>query len=229
MLAHLSRSGIVFIIIPLLFGAGCRSAAMPAAQTPAAPSSNTPYIPPSEPPKILDPRTELRNAIVAFTQVKSFRTKVRVSSSQGEMKAVLEFNKPNRFRGTVELGKSETAEIIVVDTSLYMRVNQQQWLNLSKTSSAKTIGDTLKNALNGDSNLEAIGLDESTPVTKAFNAERGCDMYETSVKSLDGKTNPVHVCVRDGLPKYLDLTTPQGPVYLEYYDYNALFLIEKPL
>jgi|GEM_PF-2374579 len=180
-------------------------------------------------PTEADYRTELRQAIAAFQKVKSFRAKVVVGPSSSEINALLEYAKPDRFRGTIQSKDAGTAEIITVGNSLYMRVNGQAWVNLSKTASAKTISDTLKNALNGDSNLANIGIDDTLAVSKTHDDVNQCDSYQTTVKTASSTTNDITLCIADGLPSSMDLETAQGPIHLQYYDYNAVFLITKPI
>jgi hypothetical protein len=195
--------------------------------------TGTPYLPnlttASSTPGEATYRTELRKAIQNFQNAKSFRASVTAGQADSEIDATLEFSKPDRFRGTIQSKGADTAEIVAVGDSLYMRVNDQQWVNLTKTASAKTIGETLKNALNGDSNLTNLGVDDTLPITKSHDDTNQCDIYQTTVKSSSGTTNTVSICVADGLPKTLDLETAQGPIHLRYYDYNTVFIIVKPI
>lgn len=214
----------------LIIGAGCRRAP----QSVPTPSSTGESVQTSETmtkpaPTEAERRAELRQAIDAFKKVKSFRADVTVAPAQGKVTALLEYTKPNRFRGSIQIEKAGEAEMIAVSDALYMRVNGGAWANLSKTPSAKVIGETLRNALNGDSNLENVAVDESLPISVRPDAIRGCDVYATQVRTSDNALNDVQVCVADGLPRYLDLQTAQGPIALRYFDYNALFLIEKPI
>ncbi len=213
-----------------MVGAGCKRNSPPA----VTPSSTGEVTQNSETdvkplPTEAERRAELRQAIDAFKKVKSFRADVTVRPAQGSVTALLEYTKPNRFRGTIQIEKAGEAEMIAVGDALYMRVNGGSWANLSKTPSAKVIGETLRNALNGDSNLENVAADESFPVTVRFDAVRGCELYVTQVRAADETLNDVQVCLANGLPRYLDLQTAQGPIALRYFDYNSLFLIEKPI
>ncbi len=214
----------------LIVGAGCKRASAPVATpTSTGEVTQTPEVVVKPPPTEAERRAELRQAIDAFKRMKSFRADVTVSPAQGNVKALLEYTKPNRFRGTIQIEKAGEAEMIAVGDALYMRVNGGSWANLSNTPSAKVIGETLRNALNGDSNLENVAVDESLPITVRADAARGCDLYATQVRTSDNALNDVQVCVADGLPRYLDLQTAQGPIALRYFDYNTLFLIEKPI
>lgn len=191
--------------------------------------SNPTKTPTSTTPTAADYRAALQEAVKNFQATKSFRAKVTVSATEGDINAVLEFAKPSRFRGTIQASDNTTAQIIVVDNSLFMQVNNQPWLDLTNTPSAKTIGDTLKNALNGDSNLDDIGLDGSVPITESRDTANNCDSYQTSVKTASSTSNAVTLCIADGLPKYMNLQTSNGPIHLDYYDYNTVFIIAKPI
>ncbi len=175
-------------------------------------------------------RKELLGVVDRFKNTKSFRSKITITGPNKNINALLEFSKPDRFHGTVQnIGSTTTAEIISVGTSFYMRVSDQPWMNLTKTINAKTIGTTLNNTLNGNANVDMLGKDAAIPVTKSYDGLQGCDVYKTQIKTPEGKANDISVCVVNGLPKALDVSTTEGPVHIEYYDINAVFLIEKPV
>lgn len=177
-----------------------------------------------------DIRTELLGVVNRFKNTKSFRSKITISGPEKNINAILEFSKPDRFHGTVQtIGSTTTAEIISVGTNFYMRISDQPWMNLTKTVNAKTIGTTLNNTLNGNANVDMLGKDVTIPVTKSYDGLQGCDVYKTQIKTPEGKANDISVCVVNGLPKTVDLTTTEGPVHIEYYDVNGVFLIEKPV
>ena len=214
----------------LIVGAGCKRASPPVAtSTSTGEVAQAPEVVAKPAPTEAERRAELRQAIDGFKKVKSFRADVTVTPAQGKVTALLEYTKPNRFRGSIQIEKAGEAEMIAVSDALFMRVNGGSWANLSNTPSAKVIGETLRNALNGDSNLENIAVDESLPISVRPDAARGCELYTTQVRTTDNALNEVQVCVSEGLPRYLDLQTAQGPIALRYFDYNSLFLIEKPI
>ncbi len=211
-------------------GAGC-------AKTPSQPNSATPTSTangksqqPAKPPTPEEIRKELLGVVERFKNTKSFRSKITITGSDKNTNAILEFSKPDRFHGTVQTtGSTTTAEIISVGTSFYMRVTGQPWMNLTKTVNAKAMGNTLNNTLNGKANVDMLGKDADIPVTKSYDGLQGCDVYKTQIKTPEGNANDISVCVVGDLPKTLDLQTTEGPVHIEYYDVNAVFLIEKPM
>ncbi len=214
----------IFLVTLALFGLGCKKGTPNS--TISTPKHIVPFVQPSP---VLEPHEAVREAVKNFQQVKSFRANVSITTDQGTLAAKLEFMKPNRFRGNVDLGKNGKAELIVVDDSLYMKVNDQKWMALSNKKGSKTIGETMKNALNGDANLQNLGLDPKVDIVKSRDDKNSCDRYTTKLKTADGNTSDVQLCIAAGLPTQLDITTPQGPVHIEYYDYNTVFLIEKPI
>lgn len=220
----------IFVALLALSGWGCsRSTATPKPVTATPPNSVSGQTQPVHIPTEADFRNELREAVKNFNAAKSFRAKVNLAAGGGELNAVLEFAKPNRFRGTIQGSDGSSTEIVVVDDSLYMRVNNLKWLNLSKTPSASSIAGTLKSALSGDTNLANVAMDESFPVQKTKDLAHSCDLYSTSIKQTNGSVNKVSVCLSRGRPQYLDLVAAQGPIHIDYYDYNAVFLIERPI
>lgn len=217
-------------LVIVSLGAGCEKA------SPTQPNSNKPTSSengnvqqPAKPPTPEELRKELLGVVDHFKNTKSFRAKITISSSNKPIDATIEFSKPDRFHGTVQTeGAASAAEIISVGSNFYMRVTGQPWMNLTKTVNAKTIGNTLNTTLNGSANVDMLGKDATIPVTKSYDGLQGCDVYKTQIKTPEGKSNDISVCVVNDLPKTLDLTTTEGKVHIEYYDINAVFLIEKP-
>lgn len=172
---------------------------------------------------------ELDAILKNFRQVKSFRMRFSYSTPQGLLTSTLEYLRPNRFRGLMQVASQPSTEVIVVDQSLYMRPTGGKWVNLSGTESAKAVGASLQNALSGSASLDKIGVDPNAIVKKTRDDGRKCDLYKSSVKSQDGTPGELEICADNQLPKFVTMTTQQGPFTFEYYDYNTLFLIEKPM
>jgi hypothetical protein len=225
-----SRSLPVLLAASLLFGAGC-SKPVPA-PTPAKqqPSSNPSVIlfPPSGAPE-LSVNQELQKILENFRDLKSFRTKYSMATPQGQVAGQFDFIKPDRFKGQMTLGTAGTTDIVIIGESIYIRANNGNWVNYSKAPSAKTISDALKKGMGGSSNLEALGVNDNAIVKKTRDEERKCDLFKATVKNAEGAVVSLELCADNKLPKYVQISTPQGPVNIEYYDYNSLFLIEKPI
>ena len=172
---------------------------------------------------------ELDAILKNFRSVKSFRMRFSYSTPQGLLTSTLEYLRPNRFRGIMQIANQPATEVIVVDQSLYMRPTGGRWVDLSGTESAKAVGSSLQSALSGNASLDNIGVDPNAVVKKTRDDGRQCDLYKASVKSQDGTPAALEICAAGQLPKFVTITTQQGPFTFEYYDYNTLFLIEKPM
>lgn len=181
------------------------------------------------PPTEEELRQELRAALQNFRDAKSVRATVTSGTAGNQIIAKLQIAKPGRFQGMIDTGKGTPFEIIVVDTSMYMRLVGGGWINMSKTPSAKTIAEGLREILNVQGNLDVFGVDETVSISRYPLPAKNCTMYETKLKNEEGVSQESEVCIRDGRPASLEIKTAEGPVRIEYYDYNAVFLIERPV
>ncbi|GEM_PF-643111 len=220
-----------------LFGLGCQKKSATSATSTTKllqPMTVTPSnqgvltLPPASAPDS-NVNTELSDSLNSFRALKSFRVKFTMVTPQGRLKANLEFVKPNRFRGVLEVGQASKTEIIAVDDSLYLRANNSQWANLSNTQAAQALRASLKQALSGDTSLDKIKLDETALVKKSRDEARQCDLYKTTTRNATSNTTVIEVCAVNGWPKYVSIQGDTHPIEFEYYDYNKVFLIERPV
>ena len=224
-----------------LFGAGCSksqtsvtpsltSQATATAQTTATPSKN-PVVVSFGGSQAPDQSTndELNAILKAFHEVKSFHIHFSLPSTQGSVSSDLIFQRPNRFTGTMQVANQPSTEIIVVENSLYIRTAGSKWYDLSGTSMATQLGTSLQSALNGKTSLDKIGVDPNVNVKKTHDAARNCDAYDAVITATDGQPASLSICATNGLPKFVTITTQQGPFTFEYSDYNKIFDIEKPM
>lgn len=223
------------VIIPILlcsfalFGAGCKKAGTPGANG----DNNNPavFLPPSPPEETENERNlrELREAITQFQNAKTFRAKLSVSSKDGTTTGQIDIMKPDRFHGTMRVPKeSQTSEVIGVGDTLYARLPDGSWRSISIPSVAKALNDAFRSAVASDSSVIRNALPDGTVVTKRADSGKGCDRYRAELTQTDGTKVNLDMCVSKGLPKLMDLQSPQGTVSVEYFDYNKLFLIERP-
>ncbi len=221
--------GMLLLLLPLM-GVGCFNKRAPTTPPPSKPLARTPSVVAFESSQTGDAsiNAELDTILKNFRGVKSFRMKLTYATPQGEFASTLEFLRPRRFRGVMQIANQTATEIIIVDDSLYIRPSGGTWTDLSGTEAAKAIGASLRNSLSGDTGLDALGVDPSAVVKKMRDDTRACDLYRAAVRSQDGKPASLEICAIDRLPKYVTITTEQGPLTFEYFDYGKLFLIERP-
>lgn len=225
------RALVAALAVIAMTGAGCWNPSP--ARPPLQKVAQQPYIPVPPPPdpertEPPTPREELGAILQAFRDLKSFRSKITIPSKQGDITGTLDFQKPDRLHAILQAGTGDPTEIIVVDTSLYMRNAKVSWVNFSKSATAKKLGESIRSAMSGDSSLDKLAITASSTITKSTDADNGCDLYASTLQAADGKEIPVSVCAVNGLPKYLTMDSDTGQMRLEYYDYNAVFLIERP-
>lgn len=220
------------LVLVAVTGAGClgSSQTRPPLRTAAQQQPYVPVPPPPDPEQTTppSPRDELRAILQAFRDLKSFRSKITIPSKQGDITGTLDFQKPDRLHAILQAGTGDPTEIIVVDTSLYMRNAKVSWVNFSKSATAKKLGESIRSTMSGDSSLDKLAITDAAEITKTQDADNGCDLYSSTLQNASGKDIPVTVCAVNGLPKILTMDSSDGQIRLEYYDYNAVFLIERP-
>lgn len=233
MLSRIPRPFVVSCLGLSLFGLGCQPQTTPPTQAPTAKPQAKPSANPSVlmfPPEAKPNPTvndELQQILKNFREATSLRTEFDMTTSQGQVKGRFSFIRPNRFKGTMT-ASGGNLNIVVVDDSLYLQVGTAKWSNVSNQPSSRVLTDTLKRALSGNSTFDAAGANTEALVTKSHDDARSCDAYRTTAKTAEGAIVSIEICADKGLPRYVDMTTDQGPVHISYTDYNTLFLIEKP-
>ncbi len=232
MLSRLPRSFALSLLSLSLLGLGCsaKPEAKPVAPKPQPKSSQNPSVLlfPAEAKPNPTVNEELQEILTNFRNANSLRTTFDMTTSQGQVKGNFQFIRPNRFKGTME-AQGSNLDIVVVDDSLYLKAGNSPWGNLSNQPSSKGLTDTLRKALSGNSTFDAAGANSQALVTKNHDDARSCDAYKTTAKTAEGAIVSIEICAENKLPKYVSMTTDQGPVRISYTDYNKLFLIEKPL
>lgn len=226
---RLLRIGASAALIALL-GAGCAKGA----KTPATPEQNgqnpgNPNVlmfPPSEEPSPTI-NEELRTVLRNFQEAKSFHAQLAMNTPNGAATGEFDYLKPSRVKGTFNVPNTPPSEFVIVDDALFIKANGA-WVDLSKTPSAKAMGDLLRRGISQPGALQDMGVSDQAVVKKERDNARGCDNYRTVVKAADGSAASLEVCAADGKPKFLGMQMPIGTVNVQYSKYGASFLIEKP-
>lgn len=217
-------------VIGMVFlGAGCfgKGQTPVAAQPGTRPGSATSTAKAVEKPK--DPKVELTEILSAFQDAKSYRTKFRLPTKDGIVKGTLDHVKPDRFQGTTQLNNSEVSQLVIVGTSLYMKFANQPWVDMSDTKGGKQITDNMKNAAQGNTAFSQEHV-EKLQVLSRYNDELGgCILYTARASDAKPDSPPIKICAKGGYPKYFELETEMGVYHVDFYDFNAVFLIERPM
>lgn len=213
-------------------GVGClkgrKMASLKPFDVPVTVKSDKPGEPPREPTQD-ELHEEVRAALRNFRETKSFRANISIKTAEGQVKSNINVAKPNRLQGTIETARDAKFGLIIVDHDVFLKFNDSNWAKLANKSDNKMLVETFQSSLSGGSSLDVLGIDDKTPIKKFRRASQNCDLFKTSLKKEDGKLQEVDLCVQNGYPKILETKTDDGPLSIEYYDYNAVFLIEKPM
>jgi hypothetical protein len=220
------------LALPLV-GFGCAKKT-PATTPPATqPGGYEPlaYLPPDQPQESDKTRNlrELRDAVTAFQDVKTFRAKLYVDAPDGKTTGQIDVMKPDRFHGTVDVpAGTDLNEVIGIGSAMYVKQADGTWIQVQSPQLSEQLGAAFRSAVDTGNGLVSVKIPDSSDVTKTKNSIKNCDEYRTSVNGDDGKPVQLNVCVDNGLPKLVEATADTGYVSIEYFDYNKLFVIERP-
>lgn len=187
------------------------------------------WLPPESEPESEQTRNlrELREAINAFNETKSFRAKISISGSEGVSEGQIEVQKPNRFQGKLKTPSDDKEnEIIGVDDILYVFLDGV-WIPLKAKKSDENINAAFRSSVSGESSVISDNLPDDAKVEKISSNGKSCDFYKT-ILVKDGQTINLKVCVQNSLPIFIESSNGNEVLKVEYFDYNKVFTIEKP-
>ena len=228
------RRSLIFIaaVAPLaLVGFGCAQPTPPPVPVSVAPTTTQdaqvfPTFAPQE--TVMTPKDELRQAIQAFEDTKSYRATITADVGNGQkLLGGMEFMRPNRFRGLISNTSTSTTELIVVDNDLYMRIDSGSWTKLI-TNGSKANAASIRSVLSGGDALESQVLDDSVDVQKSVDAARSCTLYQVHPAD-DASTTDLSVCVLNSLPLYADISNANRKAHIDFFDYDTVFTIARPI
>lgn len=229
-----------FVLIPLsicvLFGFGCKKDA--ASQNPTTtPREAQVYLPPEAPAESEQDRNlrELREAIQNFENAKTFRAKMSLTSSDGNVSGQIDVMLPDRFHGTMQSpganGKTETSELIGVGDMLYVKAQNSLWAYVKDPVKAKAYAKAFRSSIGNQFSHFFDGQQAALEVKKTHDGSLGCDRYSTTVASATSTSDKaeIQICVSNALPKRITIKAQDGSANIDYFDYNKLFVIERPI
>lgn len=190
-----------------------------------------------------EPREELIKAMKAFSNLKSYRSKIVNSGSvgaRGDVKTVMEneFVAPDRFHSIAESnlggGGNTKGEMVIIGNDTYMKVEGRQWEKTQKDT--REAFAQLKNL-----NVEALANADVKLIGNETLDGLPMLVYQHTFKNLPSEaakvTTKTWVGVNDGLPHKTEAQTKvdyQGDTYTvnvttTYYDFNAEIKIQPPM
>jgi hypothetical protein len=227
------------ILIPLvlcvLFGFGCKKQDTRATPISTGSPESQVYLPPPPSPESDQVRNlrELQEALQNFERAKTFRAKLTLSTSDGTVTGQIDVMKPDRFHGTMQAsaanGQSETSELIGVGDMLYVRVSADAWAYVKDSAKAKAYTQAFRSSIESQLSLLPQDALDSLQVTKTHDGSLGCEQYSTAISTSSSTSAALQVCVVNGLPKRITVSPKEGSATIDYFDYNKLFVIERPI
>jgi hypothetical protein len=170
---------------------------------------------------------ELKEAVEAFGSVKSFRATLVVTNANGTTNGSIKIQKPNRFHGTITADGAKEMEVIGIEKSLYVKIDEKTWIPIQSPEFSKTVTGAFQSSVSGNTALSGNLFPEGTAVSKKAGSGGTCDEYSTSIEQ-DGASTELIICVSKGLPQYIEATSALGSIRTEYTDYDQVFTIERP-
>lgn len=213
------------IIGAVFLGAGCWDKG----NAPAAAKPETKPTTAAKPTPPKDPDTELKEILAAFHESKSYKTKFRLPTKDGIVKGTLDHTKPNRYQGMTQLGSENTAEIVIVGKELYMKIGDLTWEDMSDTKAGKAIIENMTNAAQGNSAFNQEQTDKLKVLTRQTDELNGCKLFIARSTDAKPESPPVKICAKNGLPQYFEIDTNLGVYHVDFYDFNSIFIIERPM
>lgn len=218
-----------------LFGWGCKKKTDAGMNATTTGFVSNAYLPPEKPGESENAANirELREAISNFQNVRTFRAKIQVETTAGQVSGQLDVMKPDRFHGTMQVpgekGKTESSEVVGVGEMFYIRVSPTQWAYVKTPEKAKALTEAFRSTVDGQDSVLMTVVPDTATVSKMINASRACTQYDTTVTDKEGATFKLSVCVDKGLPKRIEVQPEKGMAAIEYFDYNRLITIERPI
>lgn len=177
--------------------------------------------------KALTTKEELSQILKNYNATKSFRASIHTKTPDGEYVGAMEFAKPDRFHALIRTGPKNDTELIIVGNNLYMKEQDKAWKDLSSSRGSRTLGEAMRSALT-ENTLDQLVLSDAVTVEKSDDSVRSCALYTTQITNQSG-TRQIQICAAEGLPKFLEVTLKDGSNTIEYFDFNEVFSIYKPL
>lgn len=145
------------------------------------------------------------------------------------MTGKIEVVKPDRFHGNFQLGGDTVVqEIIGVQDTLYVQLPDKTWRKIVSPTLTQALKNAFQSTVRDNQTLLDSHLTSSNQITKSVNTVQNCTSYQTTIEEKTVASTDVTICATDGLPKTMTLVSEQGSVSIDYFDYNALFTIERP-
>jgi hypothetical protein len=191
-----------------------------------------PYLPPDESPKpdqdTLN-RQNLEQGIKNFRAAKSFRASISQPTAQGVITGEIEYVKPLRLHAVLTEADQQVSELIIIGGTVYVRKSKNTW-EMSNNAFAKGFGQTFfSSMLVSDDTLASFGIEDNESITVKDDNSKHCKNYSTMYKQEEKKFN-IQFCLNDQ-NQIVNMVTENedGSMTASYKDFNALFLIERPM
>ncbi len=220
------------LVSVVLGGAGCRKPSISSATLAPQEGVDAFIPPPVNETEEQAARRELREILSRFRDAKTFRAAFTLETKDGPVTGRIDVMKPDRFHGVVTApkdGKTDTSEVIGVSRSFYIKLGPDVWTYVKNEKQAALLTKAFRSAADGNTAELSSVIPDTAKVERSTNPTLSCRVYTTTITDAAGATSKLSVCASNGLPKRIEVFPQEGSVTIDYTDFNAMFVIERPL
>jgi len=222
-------------------GLGCRP---PVNNRPIKTTFNDPI--PQEAPVPFDPNAPLpkdnespsaeglmaRNALQNLALAKTYRAKMTIPTSDGNIVSTIDVNRDQGLMGKMEMpnnGETLVAEIYISKDETLFRQGNTSWTNILETEEGRPLTELIQSSLASDEKNISRIVSDNTRTVEVKEDPSGCTLYTLSQVNSAGERLPYKICIKNDLPMYLTMNTDKGALRIDYSEINTSIEIKKPI
>ncbi|MFZ6015118.1 MAG: hypothetical protein ACOYUZ_02055 [Patescibacteria group bacterium] len=171
----------------------------------------------------------LMKAINNLFDAKSFKAEIQQETSGGIITSKVDYVSPLRLRAVVSMGKESPIELIAVGETIYVKSGNEDW-KMTNDASLKNFARTFFASMIIESaGLGSLGIADDALMDFSYDNGRECTEVSTKY-SNEGNLMDISICVTDeAFIKTIVKHDSEGETKTEYYEYNTLMTIERPM
>ena len=173
-------------------------------------------------------RQSLDTAIRNFRQATAFRANVTKNASTGAITGKIEYMRPLRLHAQIT-ASNQQMDMIAIGQTVYLKKDNVVWGMVPDPSAKLFAADFFASVLKSEPTLASFDVPADAPMKIDNDAVKKCTRYSTKYTS-DKDLLDISFCVNsDNQIVYIKMKTPDGDLSTDYYDFNTLLIIERPM
>ncbi len=222
----------LLLVSACLFGFGCKPGwndpfAAQRSQRVSGSPAQLAFMPPvmQETPKANEAELavkEVRSALEMLSAATSFRSSLKLPSSNGMTTAVLEYSKGQGMHGTLQVPGPVTAEVYALGSKTYYRAQSGPWEDLTGTEQGSLLTTQLQQALTLTGEEGESPLQDAKQIVEMSMDRSGCRLVVFRPLTAKDPKETVSVCIKQGYPTFISAQgETAGVVEARYWDFGA--------